>query len=68
MWLLEVFKRKPAKPELELLLEKAMKLGEEADALKLRRQAVKAQIDEILRQRHDATVEGVILEAEVSNG
>lgn len=68
MWLLDLFKRKPAKSELDLLLDKAMKLGEEADQLRIRRQAVKAQIDAILSQRNDATVEGVHLEAEANNG
>lgn len=68
MWLLDLFKRKPAKSELDLLLDKAMKLGEEADQLRIRRQAVKAQIDAILSQRNDATVDGVHLEAEANNG
>lgn len=68
MWILDLFKRKPVKSELDLLLDKAMKLGEEADQLRIRRQVVKAQIDAILSQKNDATVAGVHLEAEANNG
>lgn len=68
MWILDLFKQKPVKSDLDLLLDKAMKLGEEADQLRIRRQVVKAQIDAILSQKNDATVEGVHLEAEANNG
>lgn len=68
MWILDLFKQKPVKSDLDLLLDKAMKLGEEADQLRIRRQVVKAQIDAILSQKNDATVEGAHLEAEANNG